>query len=491
MEQKDQISLLAAFIVVALNVFGSLVREWSNTALKLQMELLRLTYKQIRKGTLTEHDEDLLKGFPQDIRTARQLLDVEAQTITYAACPKCSATYRIDDRKKLPVICNWKQGGHGSPCGAKLTKIVVKDGEQGERINARAPIRPFLIQDFDAFKGSLLSRPGMENILDRGTLFNETDELWDIKDGSAIKGMKGPDGKPFLDGLKRSELRLVWSFSADWFNPFLNKAAGKSVSTGSMAMACLNLPPSLRYRAENLFLVGVIPGPKEPSVDEIEHFLTPVVEMLNRSWKEGTRFECTESSDSGRTERSMVAVIVTDLPASRKVTGVASHSFKRLFCSLCSLAKGDINNLEIKTWPTRNRQSQKEAAERWRDATTKAERKRIFKESGVRWSPFWNLEYYDPTKMVVVDSMHNLFLGLAQFHVREVLGIEDAQTKSDKSRPVSEKEMRDARAALKNFNTKGLNRSRVSTLERLCGENDINVDTHKKKDLVHKLLVRS
>ena len=33
-------------------------------------------------------------------------------------------------------------------------------------------------------------------------------ELWDIKDGAAIRDLKGPDGKPFLDGLKCSELVL-------------------------------------------------------------------------------------------------------------------------------------------------------------------------------------------------------------------------------------------------------------------------------------------
>lgn len=57
------------------------------------------------------------------------------------------------------------------------------------------PLRPFLIQDFDSFKASLLSRPGMEGILDCGT-------MWDIKDGSVVKELLRPDGKPFLDGLK-------------------------------------------------------------------------------------------------------------------------------------------------------------------------------------------------------------------------------------------------------------------------------------------------
>ena len=111
-------------------------------------------------------------------------------------------------------------------------------------------------------------------------------------------------------------------------------------------MACLNLPPSLHYKPENLFLVGVIPGPREPSIEEVGHFIKSIVNMLNRSWRDGTKFNCTESSNCGRTERSMLAVIVTDLVASQKITDVASHSSKDFFCLICGLTKPKINNLD-------------------------------------------------------------------------------------------------------------------------------------------------
>ena len=81
---------------------------------------------------------------------------------------------------------------------------------------------------------------------------------------------------------------------------------------------------------------------------------------------------------------------------------------------------------------------QKKAVEEWRDATTKKEQK-LFAQAGIRWSPFWKLDYYDPTKMGTVDTMHNFFLGLVQYHVWEVLGIEDAQV--EEHLPVTDKEM--------------------------------------------------
>jgi hypothetical protein len=83
--------------------------------------------------------------------------------------------------------------------------------------------------------------------------------MWDIWDGMAIHELEGVDGQSFSDG-PAGEARLVWNLSADWFNPFMNKQAAKMASTGSMAMACLNLPPSMHHKLENLWL-SIIPGP--------------------------------------------------------------------------------------------------------------------------------------------------------------------------------------------------------------------------------------
>jgi hypothetical protein len=43
----------------------------------------------------------------------------------------------------------------------------------------------------------------------------------------------------------------------------------------------------------------------------------------------------------------------------------------------------------------------------------------------VRWSELSRLPYFDVTQHVVVDAMHNLFLGLIKEHLEGVLGIQD------------------------------------------------------------------
>ena len=52
-------------------------------------------------------------------------------------------------------------------------------------------------------------------------------------------------------------------------------------SVGAVYLAILNFPRHLRYKRENMLLVGVIPGPHEPSL-HINSFLEPVVDELLR-----------------------------------------------------------------------------------------------------------------------------------------------------------------------------------------------------------------
>jgi hypothetical protein len=55
-------------------------------------------------------------------------------------------------------------------------------------------------------------------------------------------------------------------------------------------------------------------------------------------------------------------------------------------------------------------------------AVNEKERKDIVDETGIRWTALLQLPYFDPSQFVVVDAMHNLFLGLLQEHF-EILGI--------------------------------------------------------------------
>ena len=191
----------------------------------------------------------------------------------------------------------------------------VQDGQ-----SVKEPIRPFAYQSFPAFVGGLLSRPGIEDMIDRSWAGRRNDDMRDIWDGSGVHELRGPDGKPFSEG-PAGEARLVWTLSMDWFNPYLNKQAGKKVSVGSIFMTCLNLPPSLRIQSENIYFPGIIPGPREPQTDEMNNFLRPLVNDLLPSWTHRTWYMKTHRFPKGQLVRSALGPLVADMPAARKVAG--------------------------------------------------------------------------------------------------------------------------------------------------------------------------
>lgn len=246
--------------------------------------------------------------------------------------------------------------------------------------------------------------------------------LYDIRDAAVVQEFKDKDGTPFMRA-SGEELRLLWGLSVDWFNPFSNKIAGRSVSEGSIVMCCLLLPPSLRYAAENVYLMGVIPGPREPSKEEVNHFLRPLVDKMLSSWERGTWYTRTFKYPHGRCSRSALVLIITDLPGGRKVAGSASHS-ATCFCALCYQKKQDINNINVSDWTARSREDVLRFAREWRDAQNKTQQGKLFHKHGVRWSELLRLPYWDPTRSVIVDSMHNLFLGVVQYHVRTIVGMD-------------------------------------------------------------------
>ena len=81
--------------------------------------------------------------------------------------------------------------------------------------------------------------------------------------------------------------RLLFSVNVDFFNIEGNHQRNATTSCGIISCACLNLPPDIRYKPENMYLAGIIPGPLEPSGDQLNHFLEPLIEDMVESWERG------------------------------------------------------------------------------------------------------------------------------------------------------------------------------------------------------------
>lgn len=97
----------------------------------------------------------------------------------------------------------------------------------------------------------------------------------DVYDGKLWKDFQFINEQTFLQG----DLGLGLILNIDWFQPY--KLTNYSV--GVIFLAVMNLPRNIRYKRENIILVGIIPGPSEPSHD-LNSYLKPLVKELTELW---------------------------------------------------------------------------------------------------------------------------------------------------------------------------------------------------------------
>ena len=100
--------------------------------------------------------------------------------------------------------------------------------------------------------------------------------LTDVFDGKVWCEFLFVGGEPLLAG----ERSLGVMLNVDWFQPF--KLARYSV--GVVYLVIMSLPRNERFKVENVIVVGIIPGPHEPS-GSIKSYLSPLVDELLLLWE--------------------------------------------------------------------------------------------------------------------------------------------------------------------------------------------------------------
>ncbi|KJA19405.1 hypothetical protein HYPSUDRAFT_125364, partial [Hypholoma sublateritium FD-334 SS-4] len=119
----------------------------------------------------------------------------------------------------------------------------------------------------------------------------------------------------------------------------------------------------------------------------------------------------------GCVARCALACVVSDLPAARKVNGFAGVGHTQV-CAMCHCVrvKKDNRDSYICLCDRRTKEEYEQLTRLYLDSMGADERKKTAQKTGVRWSVLHRLPYFDPSRFVVVDAMHNLFLGLIQEH---------------------------------------------------------------------------
>jgi hypothetical protein len=423
----DPVLQVTFFLVVTCQVLLGVGRRGCEFMLKMIQYIIQLTL--LRAGpVLSQRDQKLLSNIPNDIRTAENQFSLKNEHTIYAVCPNadCHATYKPIFKSNSPIPsyppqCTHRSFADSPPCGTSLLKPRRIDGH-----TIYIPIKPFVAFSFKDWLGGLLSRSGFEDKMDAAWANVAPDrnaDMHDIFDGDMLKNFNGPDGKHFSCGGKEGEGRYVFSLCVDFFNPLGNKQAGAKKSIGMISLVCLNLPPDMHYKPENMFLFGVVPGPNEPPLACLNHYLAHLVDELLEFWFTGVRFSRTSRCYYGRVARCALVCVVSDLPAARKINGFAGVGHTQM-CAMCHCTRRSDDNGDsyISLHHRRTGESIQKLADLYLHAENEQEQNETVRETGVRWSVLHQLPYFDPARFVVVDAMHNLFLGLIQEHF-EILGI--------------------------------------------------------------------
>lgn len=406
---------VSIFLAVICAVIGGVSRWMGDLILALVGKIIELVAMK-PDGNMDPLQARTLKQLPKTLHGALSRFSLDGRTTIYAACPACHYTYKPHAKlgcQVYPEHCTNQPKPEAGPCGEPL-------------LEDREPIKPFVYHHFADYLAGLLSQheEEMDKACDDGVQFLHHPPptfINSIFDADFIRTFKGPDSKHFFIDRPGKEGRYLFTLNVDFFNVEGMRIRGASSSCGIIALACLNLPLDIRYKPENMYL-AIIPGPVEPSLTDLNHYMRPIIDDMVDAWQNGIRFTRTPREPDGRDTRSAIAAVVNDLPAARKAAALAGHK-SHFYCSICACYGSTRGCTDFHNWRVRDHSEMRKHAEAWRDATSSVERDKLFQAHGVRWSELWRLPYWDPPRQLVVDSMHCILEGLGQYHSRTLLGL--------------------------------------------------------------------
>ena len=237
----------------------------------------------------------------------------------------------------------------------------------------------------------------------------------DVYDGKVWRDFQFYNGRPFLC----EEGNFAAMMNMDFFQPYKHV----KYSMGAIYITILNLPRGSRSKQENTILVGLIPGPHEPRLD-INTSLEPFVDDLLRFW-DGVELNVA-SLGCRKLIRCALVCVACDTPAGRKVCGFLGHT-AHLGCSRCfkkfsgTVGEMSFSGFDRDNWPCRTGPRHKQDACSLLNIRTKSDLQKAESELGCRYSVLLKLPYFDAPRMLVVDPMHNLFLGSGKYFLKSIL----------------------------------------------------------------------
>ena len=378
-------------------------------------------------------------------------VDPKSRVKEFVVCTDCSSIYDYEScfevrfGKKIIKQCKFvafpdhPHTSQRAPCGRNLLKEV--------KCQSNIKLVPCKIYPYCSLKDSLtllVSRPGFLDLCEHWrerSLKVPVNTLADVYEGQVWRDFNSPKYNNFL----QCPGNLLLSLNFDFFQPF----SRTQYSIGALYLVILNLPRKERYKIENVILISIIPGPKEPSLT-INSYLGPLILELQDAYK-GWNIcfvDSVEKTAKNVCIRLCIGCITCDIPASRKLCGFLSHAAKK-GCNKCHkefpiTGPGSRNcaGFDRQNWIMRSMEDHKKQCDEMFTATTKTALQNLESKYGMRYSILMELPLFDPIRFTVIDPMHNLLLGTAKHAIsiwleKGILSHASLQVLEEKSEKIS------------------------------------------------------
>ena len=329
-DNKSKFVVLAHWIVIFFTTWASYFNI-SATALDSVMHFMYAFFEIC--GQSIPAFAILASLFPTSLYTLYKAQGTTKDAFTkYIVCTICHTLYEMNDcvsqknGKLSTKLCsfiefpNHPHKNKRAQCGQPLLKeILCKNGSI-----TLYPHRVYCYQSITKSMKLLLSRPKFMEMCENWRLRKDIPGLYrNIYDGKIWKKfiqLPHVNSTTFLGKKHCYGLML----NLDWLQPYKHSP----YSVGVLYMSLLNLPAEERLKKENVILVGVLPGPKEPDGHQINNYLRPLVDEMKDLWSTGFKFKSSNKDGEEKDYMCYCAILclASDIPAARKLSGFLSHS---------------------------------------------------------------------------------------------------------------------------------------------------------------------
>jgi hypothetical protein len=400
----------------------------SDKALDVLIHFISAVFQSI--GTIFPTVAGFALIFPKSLNLLRKQLGIDKDNFTkYVVCKKCESMYEFQDCyferlgrtvvKKCPYVeyQNHRQAFRRTACNEPLLKeVILKDGKKR--------LYPFKVYCYNSIIKTIKSFIARQGFIANCEMWRDrkvpSGFLADVFDGKVWKDFMYVNGQPFL-ALPNN---YTFMLNVDWFQPFKHSL----YSVGALYMVLMNLPRDQRFKAENVMLVGIIPGPHEPKLT-INSYLKPLVTELNILWKDGIQVE-PPGSRRAKVFHAALLCVGCDVPAARKVCGFTGHGSCH-GCSKCTkVFPGNVSDkIDFSCFdpcPPRTNEQHRQQAEDILNQTSATDKAQKESHYGTRFTELMMLPYFNCVRFHIIDPMHNLFTGTAK-HIMKNIWLADSE----------------------------------------------------------------